>query len=385
MHYVRDQSAYLEFGLHGVGHEFWPEKNKKVRAEWYNLRDNMPWPEEELHKHIACYKEIMAQYGLSPEKGHSFPESFVPCAYSYYWNPEGEYSLGSVLNKNGVKYANTLFSYVEELNPPKDANGGGFDHGVHVINRINYGNEWWRLGALPTVPLDSQQTDFIETHWPNWLAQDSFLQPTVTQKFIEYYQMVQASPNRYIAKNTEQLHSQWLYNKYTKVTENKSGTVEIDNTGMPNEVYTNNLLGNMVLKIKLPSGLHVTTATINNMPIACYFEDAGYAFLYLPVLAKENYVLTYAIESKQMENFVFNDGTYNVYNFNIEENAVTFNVKLYGSQTIKVKCAEPKAVTSNNAGIQIKSSQYNAETGFLNIDAAASDFQGVKGNIVINF
>lgn len=81
MAYVRDNAAFLEFGIHGVGHEYWPEKMHKIRAEWYNREDKKPWPEEILVDHFRCFKEILAQYGLTPENGHSLPESFVPGSY----------------------------------------------------------------------------------------------------------------------------------------------------------------------------------------------------------------------------------------------------------------------------------------------------------------
>ena len=121
----------------------------------------------------------------------------MPCAYGYYWNPEGDYSTGKVMAKAGVKYVNTLFDYIRELNPPAEPNGGGFDNGVLVVNRINYGNDWYKLSSLPTVDLDKQESDIIESHWSNWLAQDKFLQEQTNQEWMDYYKMVQKSLHLY--------------------------------------------------------------------------------------------------------------------------------------------------------------------------------------------
>jgi hypothetical protein len=382
MNYVRDNAAYLEFGMHGVGHEYWPEKMHKVRAEWYNKFDKKPWPEEILRDHFKCFKEIMAQYGLTPENGQSFPESFVPCAYSFYWNPDGKYSLGELLNENGVKYANTLFSDIKELNPPTEANGGGFDHGVQVINRLNNGNLWYQLAQLPTVPLDSQKTDIIESHWPNWLAQDSFLQASVSEKWIAYYKMVQHNENRYLAKNTEQLYSQWLYKKYTTVEEKVPGNVVIDNSKMTDDAYKSKLLGNLVLKVKINPGQHIT-ADLDNRAIPAYFEDAGYAFLYLPPLEKKRYVLKYTFENKATPSYVYNDGTYNVYGISPEKNMLTVDLKIYGTQVVKIKCKNAKEVTVDNPFIRINKKHYDPSTGFLNLEMSGRDFQGEKGKIKI--
>jgi hypothetical protein len=383
MNYVREQSAFMEFGLHGTGHEYWAPGAQQKRAEWYNLVDREPWPEESLREHIQCFKDIMAQYGFSKKNGHSFPESFVPCAYSYYWNPQGEYSLGKLLTEAGVKYANTDFSQIPELDPPQDVNGGDFDFNTHVINRINYGNVWYELASLPKIPVEYQHTDVIESHWPNWLAQDDFLQPSVTENWIAYYKNVQRNASRYIAKNTEQLHSQWLYKRYTKVRETRAGVVEIDNTQMPLRAYEFNGLGNMVLKIRLDEGLHVSSASLLDDRIACYYEDEGYAFVYLPPLERKRYTFVYSLGAGMMPIHIFNDGTYNVYAFEVNGKSIKAQVKIYGTQTIRIRCARPARVWSASDDVVIKSYSYFESLGELRISLSGRDMQGSLGCICV--
>jgi hypothetical protein len=385
MDFVKKNAAHLEFGMHGVGHEFWPEKMHRVRAEWYNLVDKKPWPEETLRDHFKCFREILAQYEMSEKEGHSFPVSFAACAYSYYWNPEGDYSLGKLLNENGVKYGNTSFSYIEELNPPKEQNGGGFDHGVHVLDRINYGNEWFGYGAIPTVSLDNQVTDIIESHFVNWLAQDNAVQSQVTQRWISYYHEVQRNRNRYIAKNTEQLHSQWLYKKYTSIEENESGLVKIDNSAMPDEPYRFKLLGNMVLKIKIDSNEHVSSVTINNKQITSYFEESGYAFLYLPPLEREVYILRYTLGSSDMQTYILNNGTYNIYRFEHNKDFISFDIKMYGSQVVMIKCLAPNSFASSNPYLRIISDYYNKASGILSLEISGRNICGESGTIELSF
>jgi hypothetical protein len=84
----------------------------------------------------------VAQYGISPENGHSFPESFI--SYGFYFNPGAEYSLGRVLSDNGVKYANTPYATIHGLNHPPLLDGG-FDNGVLLLDRHNHGNLWYEL------------------------------------------------------------------------------------------------------------------------------------------------------------------------------------------------------------------------------------------------
>jgi len=385
MNYILNSSSNMEFGLHGTGHEYWADDGIQRKAEWYNMVDHEPWPEETIIQHIHGFKEIMAQYGFTQENGHSFPESFVPCAYGYYWNPEGEYSLGKLLSHAGVKYANTDFSQIPELSPPKEINGGEFDHGIHVINRMNFGNLYYELNSLPKVPIPFQGTDIIESHWANWLASDDILQPEVTAKFVNYYRQVQVLPGRYIAKNTEQLHSQWLYNKYAKVLETENGIVEIDNTQMPNEVYQNNILGNMVLKLKLEANQHLTKAFIDGEQIASYFEDAGYAFIYLPPLKKKKYRLRYLTGSALMPFYVFNDGTYNVYGLKTTVNQILIDIKMYGSQTIKIRCLKPQLIISDSDGLMIERFTFLSREKMLKIDLKAKNMQGTRGIIILQY
>jgi hypothetical protein len=376
MNFVKENAAYLEFGLHGVGHEYWVDGVKK-RAEWYCTDNNHPWPEETLRDHIQCFKDIMGQYGLSEENGQSFPESFVPCAYSFYWNPEGDYSTGTILGDAGVKYANTLFDYIPELSPPKGANGGGFDHGVLVVNRKNYGNDWYKLDALPTIDLHEQESDIIESHWSNWLAQDNFLQESVNEKWIAYYKMVQSSKDRYLAKNTEQFSSQWLYKKYTSVKETTPGVVEIDNTKMTSEAYEHGLLGNMVLKVKLDSGQHVRMATINDEPVGCYFEEAGYGFIYLPRLEQQTYEFTYKLGEKTPESYIFNKGTYNVYSYSTDKDGSYASLRIYGEQTVDFfGLEEVGEIVLSSDDVSVVSKTYDPETQHLALSLQGVDMQG---------
>jgi hypothetical protein len=384
MNYVRDQSAFMEFGLHGTGHEYWAPGEQQKRAEWYNLVDKEPWPEDSLRGHIQCFKDIMEQYGFSKANGHSFPESFVPCAYSYYWNPQGDYSLGKLLTAAGVKYANTDFSQIPELDPPQDVNGGDFDFGTHVINRVNYGNRWYELASLPKIPVEYQHTDVIESHWPNWLAQDDFLQPAVTRDWIEYYKSVQRKKDRYIAKNTEQLHSQWLYKRYTKVKETKTGLVEIDNTQMPLKAYEFGVLGNVVLKFQLQPGQHISSASLLDNRIAAYFEDEGFAFIYLPPLQRRRYTFVYAIGHELMPVHVFNDGTYNVYDVEVNGKSIQVRIKVYGTQTLRIRCSGPvMMVKSLSNDIIIRSYSYFDSLGELRVTVSGKDMQGSVGELLV--
>ncbi len=384
MQYVQENAAYLEFGLHGTGHEHW-ENGIRTRAEWYDLENDKPWPEQDSRGHVELFKRIMAQYGLTPANGQSFPESYVPCAYGYYWNPTGDFSTGKILAQNGVKYGNTNFRYITELNPPLEL-GGGFDQGLLMIQRNNYGNEWFDLSALPTAPIDSFKTDIIETHWPNLLAQDDFLQEGVTQEWVTLLREIQARPDRYLAKNTEQFSSQWLYTHFTTVTEPEPGRVIIDNSAMPNEAYEHELLGNLVLAVPLKEGEHIAEARLGEVLVPAYLEAAGFGYLYLPPLEDKTYELNYSVGRKALTEHVEHTGTYNVYALKKLKKRLEIDLEMYGTQVVPVVgVKKPRDVASSNEHLKVLSYDYDRKTKTVKIEIQGRDIQGERGRISLSF
>ncbi|MFA7138566.1 MAG: hypothetical protein WC151_08620, partial [Bacteroidales bacterium] len=384
MDYIVKNSAYLEFALHGVGHEYWPEDGIRKRAEWYNIQDDHPWPEEEIHGHIQCYKEILAQYGIDEKNGHSFPESFVPCAYSYYWNPSGNpYSLGKILRQNGVKYANTLLQEVSELNPPIEE-GGGVDNGVLVIDRHNYDNYWFEPASLPKKDLSAIKTNFIEAHWANLIATDDSFQDDLNARWIEYFKNIQAQPNWYLAKNTEQFNAQWLYKKYTIIQEENPGSVYIDNRAMPQWAYLHDFVKNMVLKIKNPQNALVQEATVDGVVIPAFFNDQGYTYFYLPPLENKEYTFIYRFGNREQNYSAdLNKATFNLYRIEKKNKKDTrYHVRVYGSQQMEIRLDHaPIQVTSSNENLEITEWKY--ENGKVIIALSAHDFQGENAEITI--
>jgi hypothetical protein len=381
MDYVKRNAAHIEFGITGVMHEYW-EDGIRTRAEWYDAENKKPREESIVRGNIDLIKEIMAQYSITPENGHSFPESFI--AYAFYWNPDGPYSLGKVLSENGVKYANTHFTTIGHLNPPP-LKGGGFDHGVLVLDRVNHGNPWYAYASLPNATPDALETVVVETHWANWLAQDDFLQPELNNRWIQYMKDIQSHPETYLAKNTEQLYSQWLYNEHTSVTKIESGLYTIDNRAMPDQAYAHNMLGNMVLAVQLEKGEHVTHASLNGDPVAAYFNDEGYGFMYLPPLEKDLYQFEYRVGEEKLNRVVHNTGTYNVYALKDIDSTIQIDLKMYGEQTVGISSPKPRSVTSKNDHLPVKSFSYDEENSMTMITLCGRDLQGERGTVVLKY
>jgi hypothetical protein len=389
--YVKTKAASLEFGLHGVCHGYWTDKGVGMNAEWYNTRDKKPWPEKTIKNHILAMKQILAQYGLTEESGHSYPESFDSGGNSYYWNDDpksDEYSLGYLLAREGCKYiSNSFGSIPREENPPKGKNAGGFDNGVLVICK---GGDvpWYQYAGLPETLPDEQDCNMLRLHFPNFLAQDQFLQEALNKEFIEYYRKTQSLATRYVAKNTEQFYSQWLYRKYAEISCLSDNQLIIDNRNMPDEVYKYNFQGNLVLKVKLNDGEHIENAEIDGNHVACYFEDQGYGFIYLPPLEQEVYKVSFKKGTLTQMPHVYNDGTYNVYSFKQGDGrGIEIDVKIYGSQRLRIRnIGEYKTgqISSSNPDLKIETITYSEDNKESILSLNAHDFQGERGIITLS-
>lgn len=381
MDYVKSNAANIEFGITGVLHEYW-EDGVKSRAEWFNTNEQKPRDENIIRNNVELIKRLMAQYGLTPEKGHSFPESFI--SYGFYFNPGAEYSLGKVLSENGVKYANTPFATIYGLNHPPLLDGG-FDNGVLLLDRFNHGNTWYAYAKTPEYSPDSIQTVVVESHWANWLAYDDHLQADVNKEWVSYLRKIQAHSNLYLTKNTEQLYSQWLYKKYTSVIEKKQGQVSIDNRSMPEDAYTYNILGNMVLAVKIDDGYHISYATLDGEPIASYFEAEGYGYIYLSPLESKIYNFEYQVGKKMLNRFVNNKGTYSVYSVEDLGSSFEMDIKMYGEQVVEVHSPEPISINSENENLKIKSFYYDDSKSVTYITIEGRDIQGERGKVLLSY
>lgn len=381
MNYVKGNAANMEFGITGVLHEYW-EDGVKSRAEWFNAEEQKPRDEKIVRNNVELLKRLMAQYGITPENGHSFPESFI--SYGFYFNPGEKYSLGSVLSENGVKFANTPFSSIHGLNHPPRLDGG-FDNGVLLLDRFNHGNHWYQYASIPDSIPSKIQTVVVESHWANWLAVDDHRQPNLNLRWINYLKSIQADRDNYLSKNTEQLYSQWLYKKYTIVEEQEAGTVIIDNRSMIDDAYEFAHLGNMVLAVELEEGEHVSWARINGKPIPAYYEAEGFGYIYLPALSKNKYTLEYNIGDRRMDKHVYNSGTYNVYNLIDHGTSLEIDLKMYGEQIVEVYTPKPDSVTSSNENLLVSSFSYDDKQNIAYLTINGRNIQGERGTITLTY
>jgi hypothetical protein len=435
INYVKDNAAYIEFGMHGNLHgAFWDTnydgKKESFCDEFYQIdkelvpycNDNVspghPWPSQQVDDHIECFERLISQFDIP------FPKSFVAPSHGYYWNPNDPNSTGAKLSAKGIKYVNNDFSIIDGLRTedswgPKDLymqEGGELDHGLLLLRRPIvtecpcYKYEC-KLTTYPAWPFV-----FFETHWTNWLNPDpNKNMGSPGEWYIFWFKNINNRDDRYLPKNTSQCYSQWLYRKYAKVTETSPGTVEINNIWqtpddandekkayderMKDAAYNNNLLSNLLIKRPL-NGQHILSASIygNNddgaQIVAYYEDDYGYGYLIIGhkteqmgKLKQDVYTLNYELGPTYMPAYVdIGKNTYNIFSFESDSNQCRINLKLemYGTQEVRTKLPfEPNVynITSSDPDLYVFYPDWDPNINILSMKIRGKNIQGEVGTI----
>jgi hypothetical protein len=408
---VKDNAAYLEFGIHGVSHEHYRKLNtdpdipasiKMSRSEFAQFEDESAspvvpvssWGQTDMLTHLNCFEDIMRHY--FDANTSSFPKSMVPPGHGYFYDGSVN-TTGNALASKGVKYVNGGTGVCTTLGE------GGIDNGVIFIDRA-YGANYNTLGQTAWYGSwnDFQKPDYpdesygwVEAHFPNYWSRTDF---DAVVEWTIYLKGLNNSDDRFLPKNTEQCSSQWLYKRYTAITKADNTTFLIDNTGMVTEAYSYDLLGNLVIKTPI-GNKHISSAAIdNNAQIVGYYEthsgDYNYGYLIIghktnPMgrLSAADYNLTCTLGSDTMPEYIDQTtSTYNVYSFTTTSTTATVKLEMYGTQDVKIKLPfTPNilSITSDNSDLKINGTPAFTSP-FLTINVTGADIQGEVGTISIS-
>ena len=344
--YLKDNAAYIDFGLHGVRHGHY-EKGENITGEWaYRPKegDPTPWDKDNKTNYVVCdcFKEILRQYYTEEEL--SFPESFIPPSHVLYTDPESDISTCAVLSKYGVKYATLRYTTKNEI-MTHFTKFGLFDHNVFMIDRrppreVSFDKD----SCKP--PLPPRPYPFIETHFNNLWG--------VEEYWKKYLSLINLFPTRMIAKNTENVFSQWVYRKYVKISKGY-----IDFSSVPQEFYDKNIVSNLVLKTFVgPFHLKVKS----ELSVCGYYKDKyGYAYVTLADMNEPmgrgvgKYKFSCKLTTKKPYDIPDNSrDTYCLYGGEECENCLKIRLKIYRRQSITIPTKrEIIKVESSNPKVQI--------------------------------
>ncbi|WP_342304734.1 hypothetical protein [Methanolobus sp. ZRKC5] len=382
MDVVKNNSAFIEYGLHGVDHRmYWDSElvpdglggpNKDAFAhygEWYDAGGLKPWNKKAVKEHLKCFYEISSGYNIS------FPISMIPPHNAYYFNPKSDESTGFMMAEYGIKYATTDFFKIANLLPKE-----GLLDRVLLLHRDS-GNI--PHDAVGKVAEEFVNTTSIMTHFGNFYSEDSLSNRQVAEEWIQWFDIVKGSSSRYIPKNTKQLNSQWIYCKYAKLDIHNNYII-IDTSSVPQMYYDDGFVGNLLLKICLDKGMHISDAQIDDNLIVGYYEERGYAHIILPPLNRGIHKLNLKFSNDYPSIAVLNNGTYNVLSFTFGKEECSFCLETYGTQDVTIKIPRsPKEVISSNKNVIINSFLYDEELQLLTINITAINIQGNEALVIV--
>lgn len=231
---IRNNQDHYELTMHGVGHEYWQDKNM-TRAEWADSSGTMR-PLDQVELHLDHFEKLLHQNQLG-----SFPTSFVPTAFLHGFGLTGEHqiSMAGVVKKRGIEYINTPFYNMFNA---EGAQFGlfGIDSGVITIDRGEDLLGWDDFGEKPTGILTGPTCGL---HWPNLLHEDPSRNSEIVDAWVKLLKPYDDKPETVLAKNSSSFRNQLLHHVCTKV-QIGDDKIDIDflETNQLNDQFNNNQL-----------------------------------------------------------------------------------------------------------------------------------------------
>ena len=204
---IRSNQNHYELTLHGVGHEYWQDKNM-TRAEWADRSGQMR-PLDQVELHLDYFQKILDQHQLG-----SFPTSFVPTAFlhGFGWS-DHKISMAEVLKKRGIYYINTPF---HNMYNAEDAQFElfGVDSGVITVDRGKDLLGWDDISKKPSGILTGTTCGL---HWPNLLHKDPSRNSEIVEAWVKFLKPYNDKLETLLAKDSSTFINQLVHHVCTKV------------------------------------------------------------------------------------------------------------------------------------------------------------------------
>lgn len=215
---IRNNQDHYELTLHGVGHEYWQDKNM-TRAEWADSSGQMR-PLDQVELHLDYFEKLLCQNQLG-----SFPTSFVPTAFLHGFGLTADYkiSMAGVLKKRGVTYINTPFNNMYNA---AGAQFGlfGIDSGVLTVDRGEDLLDWNVFSGKPSGVLTGPTCGL---HWPNLLHEDPSRNSEIVDAWVKLLKPYNDKPETLLAKDSSSFRNQLIHHVCTKL-QIREDEIEID-------------------------------------------------------------------------------------------------------------------------------------------------------------
>lgn len=171
---IKQSENYLEFGLHGLSHEFW-DQGVMQRSEFHDADCIMRDPDE-IGKHLSFFFSIMDQYGFACR-----PRIFIPPALKHSFG-DPDKGIQRILGGFGIESVTLMFRKAKLYSSPQTEKIA-WENDVLLVERGESEIPWNRVAADPEFKFDRP---VLALHWANLLHPDPGKNHLVIQKWADF-------------------------------------------------------------------------------------------------------------------------------------------------------------------------------------------------------
>jgi len=202
---IKKKRHYIEFGVHGVGHEFWT-KGCMERTEFHNDVGRMR-ESAIVTKHLTYFFKLMDQYGFNFR-----PKVFIPPALRHSFGNK-EAGFQRILNQFGIQYVTLVFDRARWYQKPQTCTIA-WENDVLLVERGEADIKWHTVAAEPVFRFDRP---VMALHWANILHPDPFKNCTVVEKWIRYINEGIQQTGMMMAEDSVSCFTQYIHKTLSKV------------------------------------------------------------------------------------------------------------------------------------------------------------------------
>ncbi len=238
---IKKEKKAIEFGLHGVGHEFWTN-GRMERTEFHDAACEMR-NRNDIRQHLTCFFRLMDQYHFD-----FTPRTFIPPALKHsFGNPDKGFQ--TILNEFGIQYVTLVFNRAKihsKRKPEKIA----WENKVLLVERGEADVAWHTVNAPPYFKFDRP---VMALHWANILHSDPEKNQEVIENWTQYIKTNSEKKSILLARDTRSCFTQYLHHTLSRI-EKTGEEFSVDVSWM--KKIPGKLAGQtLFLKVDIPPGI----------------------------------------------------------------------------------------------------------------------------------
>lgn len=271
---IKNAENHIEFGLHGLGHEFW-DRGVMQRSEFHDAGCRMRDPDE-IRNHLSFFFKIMDQYGFGPR-----PKTFIPPALKHSFG-DPDQGIQKILAEFGIESVTLMFSKARLYSSPQ-AGKMAWENNVLLVDRGESEIPWNRVAAEPEFKFDRP---VMALHWANLLHPDPRQNLPVIQQWADYIKTGSTKRGMLLVRDSGSCFTQYGHYLMSEIKRTNDG-FSID-LGWMDKVPPRLAKNPVYLKLDMPRGMGLDIYGAEPQPC---LRPAEHPFLKLAVSGQSRRII----------------------------------------------------------------------------------------------